>query len=222
VSQIWIIGSGRFGRLALQRLTSARGSRAFTLVDPDPAQLRSAEGPAAETVVSDGVAFLVERLERTGGPDWIIPAVPVHLAAEWCLSRLGPERVRRIDLPPGIESRLAHPMTGPSGDIYVSHADFICPDDCPEPAGHCTVTQQPRKPNMFDQLADISVPGGRSLVLRSHQLGPGVGGYRPEALLHLLDQLGSVNGPVLVSTACRCHGVVTPMTVLDRPTLPHS
>ncbi len=220
MTQIWIIGLGHFGQLALDRLASSSGPRSFTLVDPDPLSLRAAEGHGAEIVASDGVAFLAERLSRTGGPDWIIPAVPVHLAAEWCMRRLGPERVSRIGLPPGIESRLAHPMTGPSGDIYVSHADFICPDDCPEPADRCTVTQQPRKPNMFDQLAHIPVPGGRSLVIRSHQLRPGVGGYRPGALFHLLDQLGSLPGPALVSTACRCHGVVTPMTILESPTLP--
>ncbi len=95
--------------------------------------------------------------------------------------------------------------------MYVSHADFYCPEDCAEPRDICTVTQEPRKRNMFELLGEVDLPPFQSLVIRSRQLGPGIGGYRPERLLELLSLVNQAAGPLLVSTACRCHGVITAM-----------
>lgn len=67
-------------------------------------------------------------------------------------------------------------IEGKNGDIYVSHADFICPDDCPEPDDFCFFTGQERKRNMHDLLKEIDLPGFRPIVVRSHQLAHGVGG----------------------------------------------
>ncbi|MFW5854418.1 MAG: potassium transporter, partial [Thermodesulfobacteriota bacterium] len=73
----------------------------------------------------------------------------------------------------------------------------------------CTATGEPRKPNLFDVLRNTPFPEFHSRVIRSRQLGPGVGGYRPRQLFDLLDQLDQIKGDVLVATACRCHGVLT-------------
>jgi hypothetical protein len=54
-----------------------------------------------------------------------------------------------------------------------------------------------------------------SRLIRSQQLGTGVGGFRPEALNHLLEHLKmrtNVDRLILVSTACRCHGVVSALS----------
>ncbi len=209
MKRIWIIGGGRFGALALERLSALLSDARFTVIDPAGDALESMGGSGPELITTDGVGFLAEHLRPGSGPDWIIPALPVHLAAEWCLAKLGPERAQRIEIPAEILSSLPNPMRGEGGDVYVSHADFICPDDCPEPAQMCTATGEPRKPNLFDVLRDTPFPGFDSQVIRSRQLGPGVGGYRPRQLFDLLDQLEKAKDNHLVSTACRCHGVLT-------------
>lgn len=209
MKSVWIIGAGRFGALALERLSVIMPDARFTVADPDDSRLERMAGAEKKIVPEEGIAFLAERLHPESAPDWIIPALPVHLAAEWCLARLGPEKARRIAIPPGCFDLIPNPMRGESGDAYVSHADFLCPDDCPEPARICTATGEPRKPNLFDILRNTRFPGFRSEVIRSRQLGPGVGGYRPRQLFDLLDQLERMQGDILVSTACRCHGVIT-------------
>lgn len=210
MEEIWIIGVGQFGFLAYRRLSERVKKRHFVLVDPIKQNLLRCEGPEATLEQSEGVDFLFQHLHRTErGPDWIIPALPVHLAAEWIVSCLRSEGLRRIAIPPKIEPLLPNPIRGSEGNIYVSHAHFRCPDDCSEPRDLCTVTQKPRKQNMFDLLRELQTSPFRSLVIRSYQLGPGIGGYRPKQLFDLLEGVKKAGGHVLVCTACRCHGVIT-------------
>jgi hypothetical protein len=211
MEEIWIIGIGRFGFLAFQRLSRAGEKRRFVLVDPIENNLLRCEGPTCTREQAEGVAFLREHLRREDGPDWIIPALPVHLAAEWLLLRLGPDQVRRIPLPPEMDRLLPNPLRGPEGNLYVSHADFRCPDDCAEPRDICTFTGEKRKQNMFDLLGGFTFQAFRSLNIRSRQLGPGIGGYRRKSLFSLLESVQDSKGPLMVSTACRCHGVITGM-----------
>jgi len=209
LEEIWIIGVGQFGFLAFDRLSKSGRERRFVLVDPVKKNLLRCKGPNVTLEQSDGVAFLEQRLNASHTPDWIIPALPVHLAAEWFLLRLGPDRLRRVTLSPEIETLLPNPIRGSDGNIYVSHADFRCPDDCAEPRDICTVTGEPRKRNMFEILGEINLPPFKALAIRSHQLGAGIGGYRPKHLFALFDKVEQTTGQLLVSTACRCHGVIT-------------
>lgn len=209
MEEIWIIGVGQFGLIAFERLSKGRKKRHFVLVDPIEEHLLRCEGPNVTLEQADGVEFLERHLHIGSKPDWIIPALPVHLTAEWFLVRLGPERLRRITLPSEIEPLLPNPIRGSDGNIYVSHADFRCPDDCAEPRDTCTVTGEPRKRNMYEILGDIALPPFKPLAIRSHQLGPGIGGYRPKHLFAMLQKMEKVRGQLLVSTACRCHGVIT-------------
>ena len=62
---------------------------------------------------------------------------------------------------------------------------------------------------MYEVLGNLDIEHFRSLNLRSHQLGPGIGGYRAEQLFELAEKVERAIGPILLSTACRCHGVVT-------------
>jgi hypothetical protein len=211
MEEIWIIGVGRFGFLAFQRLSRAGEKRHFVLVDPVQDNLLRCEGPACTREKADGVLFLKEHLQSDDAPHWIIPALPVHLAAEWLLLRLGPDQIRRIPLPSDMDRLLPNPIRGSEGNIYVSHADFRCPDDCAEPRDICTVTGEKRRRNMFDILGGFTFPPFRSLNIRSRQLGPGIGGYRPESLFSLLQGVQRSRGHLIVSTACRCHGVITGM-----------
>lgn len=206
---IWIIGVGQFGLIAARRLSDIKKDHHFVLVDPVSDNLMRGKGPNRTLVLSDGVDFVDKELSNTNMPEWIVPALPVHLAAQWCLRRFGPDKLRLLQLPETIDAAVPNPLRAADGNVYVSHADFICPDDCAEPKGLCTVTQKPRKSNMFDVLAGIKVPNFDTAVIRSHQLGPGIGGYRPRQLFSLLDQTAAADGNLMICTACRCHGVIT-------------
>ena len=209
MEEIWIIGVGQFGLLALQRLSKSNKERHFVLVDPVEENLLRCKGPNRTLEQANGVDFLDQNLHAGSTPHWIIPALPINLVAEWFLVRLGPKKLRRVNLPSEIEPLLPNPIRGSEGNIYVSHADFRCPDDCAEPRDMCTVTEKPRKQNMFEILGDLRIAPFQPLAIRSHQLGPGIGGYRPKQLFPLLIQVEQARGRLLVSTACRCHGVIT-------------
>ena len=209
MEEIWIIGVGQFGYMAFQRLSETGKERHFVLVDPIKENLLRCKGPSVTHEISDGVDFLEKYLKSGKRPDWIIPALPVHLAAEWFLLHLGPKKLRRIPLPPDIEMIAPNPIRGSEGNIYVSHADFRCPDDCDEPEDICTITRKKRKQNMYELLGNIHIEPFKALNIRSRQLGPGIGGYRTEQLLALMEEVNQTKGPILLSTACRCHGVIT-------------
>ena len=209
MEEIWIIGVGQFGYIAFQRLSDTGKDRHFTLVDPVEKNLLKCKGPTTTLRISDGVEFLESYLKKGRQPDWIIPALPVHQAAEWVLLHLGPENLRRMPLSPEIECFVPNPIRGAEGNIYVSHADFRCPADCDEPRSVCTVTRKTRKQDMFQLLGNLDVEPFKALNIRSHQLGPGIGGYRPDQLYELLENVKQSLGPIVVSTACRCHGVMT-------------
>jgi hypothetical protein len=54
-----------------------------------------------------------------------------------------------------------------------------------------------------------------SRVIRSRQLAPGVGGYSPEALLDLFENIKKRMEPgrtILISTSCRCHSVTSALS----------
>jgi hypothetical protein len=209
MEEIWIIGVGQFGYIAFQRLLEAGKDRHFVLVDPVEEKLRRCKAQTAKLEISDGMEFLEKYLAEGRKPDWIIPALPHHLAAEWLLQHLGPERLRRIPLPSELEVLVPNSIRGSEGNLYVSHADFRCPQDCDEPRDICTITRKLRKQNMYDFLGSLHLEPFKSLNIRSHQLGPGIGGYRAEQLLELKKTVEQATGPVLLSTACRCHGVIT-------------
>jgi hypothetical protein len=51
-----------------------------------------------------------------------------------------------------------------------------------------------------------------SKVIRSQQLGLGVGGFGPEVLVNLVENIKKRRDTgclILISTACRCHGVTS-------------
>lgn len=206
---IWIIGAGQFGLRAAKWLRHKNHSFEVALVDQDRDSLARAKDLGCRVEAGDGIRFLFKTLNRGGGPDWIVPAVPVHLAWEWCRLHLGNDRVSSWMLPRKIVDLLPNPMNGATGDIYVSHADFLCPPNCNEPDDRCTKTGQPRKKDMFAILGDLDFGGILPCVIQSVQLGPGVGGYRPAALYELLDRISRHRGTFFAATACRCHGVIS-------------
>jgi len=211
---VWVIGAGRFGLRAAKYLQKQHNGFQVVLVDQDQKKLDQARELGCIKEHADGIAYLNAHLKSEKLPAWIVPALPVHLAWQWCRRQLEPMLLTQIDIPGEIDGLLPNPMRGQQNDIYVSHADFICPENCSEPHDICTVTKQMRKQDMYKLLSKLRLNNFSSLVIQSLQLGPGVGGYSPGDLFSLLGEIEKkiLKGPFLVSTACRCHGVITGST----------
>ena len=207
MKSIWIIGAGSFGLRAAKMLE--KRCRQVVLIDLNKENCKNDFSTEWLFVEQDGADFLYKNLSENQSPSWIVPAVPIHLAVEWCLLKIGSENIRRISLPDDISQKLPNPVLGKNGDMYVSHANFRCPETCNEPDDYCSITRTSRKSSMFDMLSDFWFPPFRSLVIRSYQLAPGVGGYRPEQLFCLTEAVATTGGQLMIATACRCHGVVT-------------
>jgi hypothetical protein len=208
--RIWILGAGKFGRIAAEALEEKARDGLVTVVDTDPERLIQMAGLPLLRIQEDGLVFLERCLTPTGAPDWIIPVIPVHVAAEWIAARLAKRHeVRRLAVPAAAVKRLPNPLSGAGGDLYTSLADFVCPEDCPQPASHCTYTGKPRPYNLYDRLASLRPDGFRTIVIISRQLAPGVGGLDPQDLFQALKTAQAERTPFLLSTACRCHGVVS-------------
>lgn len=207
---VLIVGAGKFGRKAAQRLRKTMPETTIIAVDQNFKDCREIEKSGAHAVCADGIWFLNQLLHKNREIiSWIVPCVPIHLSWEWVCLNLLPDRQRRpCPPPPEVIDMLPNPMEGAEGVLYMSNADFICPDNCPEPADFCTVTKKPRPRILYQSLGSIKIPGWRSIVVRSHQLAPGVGGYTPRALFDALACINGEKASVLFSTACACHGVM--------------
>ena len=204
----WIIGAGNFGVKAAERLYKKRSESSIIVVDQDASALDRLGTLPVERVCKEGASYLEVFLD-TQVPDWIVPAVPIHLAFEWVRLKLSIQgQVEVFPVPHEIEKMLPNPIRGSQGQLYVSYADFLCPDNCREPYDRCTFTGKPRKGLLYNKIEQISYLDYRSIVIRSHQLAPGVGGYQPDALKRSLVEVKKNKTPVLYSTACLCHGVM--------------
>ncbi len=211
---IWICGAGRFGRLAAERFAQHRRSYRVTVIDHSPEVLQDIDSRTAELHCGDCVAVMDRRLTSGEIPEWIVPAVPVHLVCDWLFYRQLPNtRLRILPVPTALIRSLPNAVAGSGGAVYTSIADFVCPDNCPAPEDHCTVTGRPRPLNVHRTLERIDLPGWHSIAVKSHQLMPGVGGIRGSELLSLPKRVADSAHRVVLSTACACHGVVHALAV---------
>ncbi len=205
----WIIGAGNFGIRAVERLGKKYPQAALTVVDQDQEALDRLGDLPVHRVCQEGASYLEASLHGQSEPGWIIPAVPIHLAFEWTRRKLVRNgSVEVLAVPSEIETMLPNPLRGPQGQVFVSYADFRCPDHCTEPYDQCTWTGKPRKGLLYKKIEEISYKEYRSIVIQSHQLAAGVGGYQPEALKRSLAEVSRTKTPVLYTTACLCHGVM--------------
>jgi hypothetical protein len=205
-----ILGTGKFGRLALRRLARQDAAASFVVVDQDPAALAVAlDGvPDWTRVQAEAIAFLVRQLGGDDRWDWIVPMVPVHVAYQWLLAGpLAGSGWQPQAVPEALAGLIPGTRRGPQGELYLSRAHHRCPDDCAEPEV-CPVTGESRDLPLYQELASLHLAGYEIRVIPSQQLAPGVGGYPPWRLLDLARDMGKLTGNVLIATACRCHGVL--------------
>jgi len=205
--RFWIVGAGRFGRIAMERICRQMPDATLSIVDRRPFSVSQRN---IATICAEGIGWLTASLQPNAPVDMIIPAIPVHVAFEWIKSRLIDEyRIRPLVVPDKWLKQVPHAIRGDGGRVYASHADFICPDNCPEPKTICTHTGKERPMDLFRLLANIDIEDVVPIILRSHQLLPGVGGIYPDDLIHALKSVRNCQRPALmIATACRCHGVM--------------
>jgi len=214
MKSIWILGAGRFGLKAAKVLSRKNKKAEVTVIEKNSELCKKIEMYNFKTVCMDGIEYLGQTLKNIDYPDWIIPAIPVHVAYEWVRLKIKDRyNLKTTHVPEGVLTSLPNVFEGKMGEIYMSIADFICPDNCPEPKDICTFTGKIRPFNLYKKLESIKYDNCRSVVVRSRQLSPGVGGYSPEALFHALDIIKVSTIPVLLSTACSCHGVMHAVSV---------
>lgn len=204
----WVLGGGQFGRRAVEQLKRTIPGIQVVVVDVQPVGGLPSD---VEAVCADGVEWLAKHLTPDAVVSRIVPALPVHLAAEWLRIKLTDKQgcLQDREIPDDVLSRLPHPVRlGPS-QIALSHADFLCPPDCVEPGNLCTHTRQPRPLSMYRLLETFDCGAFNPLIVRSYQFGPGTGGFFPEQLWNLLARVRQLHDlPLLVGSACKCHGIV--------------
>ncbi len=209
MKSIWIIGAGRFGLKAAKALSRHYPGADITVVDKSEKACREMEKLSFKSVCQDGIEYIAKHLKGPDYPDWIIPVIPVHVAYEWIRIKLSKTyRLETMAVPDKLAMTLPNTIKGADGEIYISNADFICPENCSEPDEICTYTGKPRPRILHKVLASIEYNNFRSVVVTSRQLTPGIGGYTPKALFDALSEVVVSTTPVLLSTACKCHGVM--------------
>jgi len=210
-----IIGCGHFGSRAAEQLLKKDPHSKIIAVDKNHRALKKLSHLPVETIVDDGVSYLNQFLSEGGTVNYIIPSVPFHLAFEFLLLRLKPLGARRTKVPS--LSGLPNSVIGKTGDLYTSLADFLCPENCPEPSRYCTVTKKKREKPLYKILGDLKGPF-ESKVVMSRPLAVGVGGYQPNELLALLEGVKKQKASrdlILISTASRCHGVTSALALIS-------
>lgn len=211
MASLLILGAGKFGLLALKRLSAQDSETRFVMVDCRAAALgraRSLGVPGVDLIEAEAIDYLAAHVGAEPPWKWLIPMVPVHVAYAWLLKGpLAGQGWGPAEVPGDLKELAALAIRGTEGGLYLSHAGHVCPDDCAEPEV-CPVTGEERAQPLFQKLAGTSRPERPVFVVASRQLAPGVGGYSPHKLTELAEAVRRTSGPLLVATACRCHGVV--------------
>jgi hypothetical protein len=202
MDKILVLGAGRFGKRAVRAL--AGKARKLVIVDSDPAALPFSANEGITPVCAEGISYLagIDYLDF----DWIVPALPLHVAFAWVLNRLKNTGIRAAAVPPGLD--VSGCCYSENGTVYASLSGQICPEDCPEPEGYCYLTGEERTLPLYRVLSALHVGGYTAHVLRSFQLAPGVGGFAPLQLERLSASVSGSCLPGLVVTSCACHAVI--------------
>ena len=207
MESFWILGAGQFGSLAARRILQQKKGCNVLVVDHRKDALDDLGNEPLSAIAQDAVDFLSS--QHGTGNEWVIPAIPEHVAFSWLCQQLTKEgTVTLLAAPSVLDQHIPNPLRGKGGVLYTSFATFLCPDDCNEPEGICSVTQERRETNLYDLIQQIEVPGYKTLVVRSNQLTSGVGGYQLSTLWRLLQEVRFLDKNIIVATACRCHGVI--------------
>ncbi len=204
----WVLGGGKFGRRAAEQLHKVYPGSAIVIVDREPIENLPNN---IKKVSGDGIEWFTKNFTPTARVNRIVPALPVHLAADWIKRKFKDDLgvIRSIEIPAELVSQIPHPICLNPHRLVTSYADFLCPENCSEPDDFCTYTKKPRPTSLDRYLATVVSGEFVPLILTSRQFAPGVGGFFPEDLWVLLDGVRLLpETPLLIGTACKCHGII--------------
>jgi hypothetical protein len=207
---VFIIGGGHFGGRAARILGEELGHKNIFLVEENEDSLSRLVDLPVNIIKHEGIDFLVRDFPLFEFDQTIVPAIPVHLAFLWLKYFIrGKYDVNIVNPLQEIMEALPNTMKGSEGSVLASYADFICPDDCPEPE-FCTVTGERRSKPLYERIRSLRVAGFGIHVLRSQQLAPGVGGYKMGDMSEMVSKItGSGIEKWILGTSCKCHGIIT-------------
>ena len=209
---IWILGGGRFGQQAAETILNHNPSAKLTIVDLHP----SLHLPDNSNIIKENaISWLYKNLTPTAAVDKIIPAIPLHLAAEWIKRKLsvGNISVEAVELDNSYLQGLPHPIRHGISQVSISYADFLCPPHCSEPE-LCTFTKKPRPTPLYELLLAHDFHPLTSCIIRSRQFGAGVGGFYPKDLWNIYGKVKLLSdASLLLATACKCHGIIDVFTL---------
>jgi hypothetical protein len=215
--QVWIIGGGRFGLRAAETIRDVAPRADLLVVEKDLLRCRRLQARGFQTLAADGSDFLARHLKSPLQKQWIVAAIPLHLAYEWVRARLAEKvRIEPYPVPAEFVCMLPNANLGDKGQLFASNADSICPPDCSEAGSVCTATGRRRPHTMYAFIQRIHAEGVKILVVRSYQLAAGVGGLRPRDLFEALRQIQCAKTPVLLATACKCHAVLNSFKIISK------
>jgi hypothetical protein len=226
---ITVVGGGCYGTFYAGQLLAAvaRGKlecRRIRVVDRDPSCQASRElatDDVLEVVTAEWDGFLDRWLDTADPADTVVPSpLMPHLMSDWLLRRARaswPGREVRLGTvsEPG---RTPFDQLAPDGTRYLSHADWLCPVHCIEPA-ICPVIKAPRAWQMEQTVRALAVRLGQhrpvsgvaTFFCRHRVFGVGMFGVdearRAEELLQYAGDAGDPTS-VVVATVSGCHGAV--------------
>lgn len=239
LGDVAIMGGGCYGTFYLGQLERAREKgavdyRRVIIVDRDPASKAALlpRAPGRELALLTWNDFLdqwlvAELRDRDGRSDMIVPTpLMPHLLADWLERRARQRWNARV-----VERRRPPlPMATPYDRLhtdsvrYVSHADWLCPVHCIEPA-ICPAIRGPRTWEMGETVQGWSDALG---VEHPTSLAPalftcrhvvyGVGMYPAKAAFEGLESLATVadtpsGGDLVIGSISACHGAVAVLRV---------
>ncbi len=204
----WVLGGGQFGQRAVKLLRKENQKNNIVVIDKQPPRDLSYN---IEIIQADGVEWFTENFIPTARVDKIIPALPIHLTADWIKKKFTNEHrnIRSIEVPDKFTQHFPHPLRLSPSRIATSYADFRCPPNCSEPDDCCTYTKQPRPLPLHHLLTTMLYGDFEPLILTSRQFAPGVGGFLANDLWSFLKKVELLSStPLLIGTACKCHGII--------------
>jgi len=233
-----VAGGGHFGVRAAKHAKESHARVAIVDINPKCAaaeyadrtlwahEKRALDIPKGSAVlfIQDAVDFILDLLRLTT-PDYIVPAVPGHLAGrvvEKCLKCKGfcpssaSSAARRIAsaLPQGIVLNTDEA----NGIIVTSYMqrDLVCRVPCSQPGDRCPTTGRVKAGPMHHVLSKALVGNvDLSRVLVSRLVSSEAGCFRGADLASFLADAGHFNPPytLAIATSCECHGVLNLFSV---------